>query len=366
MDLKYRKKYSKNFTCFLVSGLVLIVCGLILGGCSTLPRQGGSRAFAPGDYIEINSFCKKHNFQYSFDTLDDIIRLYSPLKEIKVLLNSSVGSFNGSVFYLKKQPIYSSGKLMIPRELDTFITGNKLVSFRPTFTIKTIVIDPGHGGKDPGAISKRGLREKTINLAVSRYLKSILEKQGFKVILTRSSDVYLTLKGRVDSAKKHNADLFISIHANSNRSPKVQGAEVYYLLPTRLKSSERALKLARSEDFYGKSFSTDVKAILWDLVISKNHSLSIEMSNAIFFAFKNLGFKVRTPRKAPFYVLRYAYVPSVLVEMGYLSNYYEEKALRKTHYQKQIAQAISVAVRSLQKSYNRFTSTQVNANFRRP
>ncbi|MFA7677706.1 MAG: N-acetylmuramoyl-L-alanine amidase, partial [Candidatus Omnitrophota bacterium] len=138
----------------------------------------------------------------------------------------------------------------------------------------------------------------------------------------------------------------ISIHANANHSSKISGVEIYYLSPFRLNSSERALKLAKTENFNGKKYPTDVKAILWDLLITKNYASSVQFSNTLYFAFKNLGFKVKPPRKAPFYVLRFAYVPSVLVEMGYLTNCYEEKILRKKYYQKQIARAIALAVES--------------------
>ena len=85
----------------------------------------------------------------------------------------------------------------------------------PAIAIKTIVLDPGHGGKDPGAISKRGIKEKHLNLKITKLLKKELERRGFRVYLTRSSDMFLTLQGRVEKAKQKNADLFISILASA-------------------------------------------------------------------------------------------------------------------------------------------------------
>jgi N-acetylmuramoyl-L-alanine amidase len=331
--------------------LPFLVCFLLLSGCAQPSRYRVREKVSVSDYVDIDTFCRKHTFGYSFDTLDDIVRIYSEDRQLRILLHSPVGSVDGSVFYLKNKPFYSRGKIYLPRELDLVISRKELTSFRTTFAVKTIVIDPGHGGKDPGAISVSGLHEKTINLIVSKYLRDILVKEGFRVILTRERDVYLTLQERVNIAKKHNADLFVSIHANANRSRQVKGVEIYYLSPSRLKSSERAMALAKTGNFYGKDFPLDVKTILWDLLITKNHSISIELSDVLYFAFKNLGFNVKTPRKAPFYVLRFAYVPSVLVEMGYLSNYQEEKTLRKVYYQKQIAQAIAFGIRSLNKRY---------------
>ena len=202
--------------------------------------------------------------------------------------------------------------------------------------------------------------EKTVNLIVSRYLKEELEKMGFKVILTRNRDVFLSLAERTNIAKRCDADLFISIHANANHSRKVSGVEIYYLFPSRLRSLERSVRLARSENFQGKNMPVDVKAILWDLLITKNYGFSVEMSDILYLTFKNLGFKVKPPRKAPFYVLRFAYVPSVLFEMGYLSNRYEEKVLRKKHYQKRIARTIALAISSLKK---RHCSTRNNEDY---
>jgi N-acetylmuramoyl-L-alanine amidase len=329
----------------------LILLLVFVNSCATVPYSGRKARISNSDYIDLDSFCRKHNFEYSFDTIDDLLRIYSPDKEFKLLFNSPVGLFGGSIFYLKKPPVYLKGRILLPRQLEKIITSGELVSFTPLFTVNTIVIDPGHGGKDPGAISSRGLREKDVNLIVSRYLKQELEAMGFKVILTRNKDIFISLEERTNIAKRNNADLFISIHANANRSRKISGVEVYYLSPSRLKSQERSLCLARNEEFQGRQMHPDVKAILWDLLISKNYGFAVELSDIFYLTFKNLGFKVKPPRKASFYVLRCAYVPSILVEMGYLSNYYEEKALRKRHYQKQIAHAIALTVSSLKKRH---------------
>ncbi len=338
---------------FIISLIVL------LSSCATVSRRGGTIKVSTSDYIDIAGFCKKCNFEYSFDTIDDLIRIYSPdtpkgmtsPKEIKLLLNSSVGILGGSIFYLRKPPVCLQGKIFLPRQLKKIIASGEFVSFRPLFAIKTIVVDPGHGGKDPGAISAGGLMEKTINLTVSKYLKGELEKMGFKVILTRNRDVFLSLAERTNIAKQCNADLFISIHANANHSRKVSGIEVYYLDPLRLMAMDRSVRLAKSENFQGRNMSFEVKTILWDLSITKNYGFSVEVSDILYLTFKNLGFNVKPPRKAPFYVLRFAYVPSVLFEMGYLSNYYEEKVLRKKHYQKRIARTIALSISSLKRRY---------------
>jgi len=339
--------------------VLIILVVIFTNACASVPHKGGSIRVSNSDYIDIASFCKKHNFEYNFDTIDDLLRIYSPDKEIKLLLNSSVGILSGSIFYLRNPPVYLKGKILLPQQLEKIIASGEVVSFRPLFTIKTIVVDPGHGGRDPGAISPRGLQEKTVNLSIAKYLKEELVQMGFNVILTRSRDSFLTLAERTNVAKKHNADLFVSLHANSNHSRKVSGVEIYYLSPSRLKAQERSVRLARSENFQGKNMPLDVKAILWDLLIRKNYGFSVELSDIFYLTFKNLGFNIKPSKKASFYVLRYAYVPSILVETGYLSNRYEEAALRKKHYQKQIAHAIALGIFSLKRRH----TTPNSANY---
>ncbi|MDD5195752.1 MAG: N-acetylmuramoyl-L-alanine amidase, partial [Candidatus Omnitrophica bacterium] len=322
--------------------------------CASTPYRKFPKAYIASEYTSVVDFCKKYGFQYNFDTLDDVVNISSPNKEVRILLNSPVAYINGDFFTLKNYPFYATGVIYIPKELEKFVSSKEPSKFEPTLSLKTIVVDPGHGGHDPGALSRRGLKEKNLNLAVGRRLKEALEEKGYRVILTRSDDEYLTLQRRVEIAKEQNADLFISIHSNANHSRSLSGVEVYYLSPSRFNSEERAVELARSEGFWQDNLPFDARTILWDMLLVKNYSVSIELSQSLYFSFKNLGFKVKSPKKAPFYVLRLAYVPSVLVEMGYLTNSYEEKVLQRSSYQKQIAEAVALGVASLDKSHNRF------------
>ena len=334
--------------------IILIFILIFITSCTTISKRSVQKSFSKERYTNIDTFCKKYDLEYDYDTVSDIVRIYSDGRQIKLLLNSNIGSFNEVIFNLDSRLIYKNGSIWLPKGLDKIFSKDDFAVLRPVFQIKTIVIDPGHGGKDPGAISSRGLKEKDINLVVSKYLKQALEGYGFKVILTRDKDIYLSLGERTEVAKRYKADLFISIHANSNCSKNVKGAEIYHLLPSRLNSTKRALQLAKTESFFGRKFSGEVETILWDLSIRRNFSSSVELSNILYFTFKKLGINVKQPRKAPFYVLRFAYVPSVLVEMGYLSNYQEEKILRKKYYQKQIVNAISQAIVSLDRRYADF------------
>ncbi|MEI8348752.1 MAG: N-acetylmuramoyl-L-alanine amidase [Candidatus Omnitrophota bacterium] len=331
--------------------LFISIVLIVISGCATAPHRNAPIAGGPDDYVSVEDFCKKHNFQYSFDTLDDMIKISSVKDDIRLVLYSTVAYMNGSLIDVKNAPMYSNGKILIPQELEKIVSSKESGVSKPSISISNIVIDPGHGGKDPGAISCRGAKEKDFNLKIAKYLKAELEERGFSVTLTRTYDEYLSLQERVDIAKKRNADLFISIHANSSRSKYMKGAEVYYLSPARLNSEERAVNLAKQGNFGSRQLPVDVETILWDLLLTKNYASSVAFSHSVYFSFKQLGLKVKVPRRAPFYVLRNAYVPSVLVETGYLSNRYEEKYLKKESYQKQIAEAIALAVVSLDKQH---------------
>lgn len=331
-------------------GLILIVTGGCAAGSSSVKPYPESSSAAR--FVDVKQFCKIHHMQYSFDTIDDIIRLDSPTQEIRLLLNSLIVYLNGTTFYLDDAPYYAGGRLYVPDQLRQLL-GRKTDRRQVTLVeIKTIVIDPGHGGKDPGAISRRGLKEKDVNLALANVLKEELATLGFEVHLTRSSDVYLSLQQRVRAASSKKADLFISIHANSNKNRKVNGAEVYYLSPKYFDDEAKVVALTEnaSLDFNGQ-FSRKTKAIIWDLISTENNALSVEYANVLVDMFKRLGFKVKPARGAPFYVLKYASVPSVLVETGYLSNYYEEKLLRSTQYRTQVAQAIALGVKRFNDRY---------------
>ncbi len=334
--------------------IALVFIFIFVAGCaSTSTSRRARRGVATQEFVESSEFCSKHNLSLSFDTLDDMVRLSNNEKEMRVLLNSLVGYLNGGIFYLKDMPYYSRGKIFLPEELDEIISSENVLSLRQTFEIKTIVVDPGHGGKDPGAVSPTGLEEKNLNLKVAKLLQEDLEKRGFKVILTRARDVFLTLQERVDVAKKYNADLFVSIHSNSNKADYISGIEVYHLSPSRSDSTERAVNLAKTDNEWRDQVPFDARAILWDMMLTKNYALSVEFSHAFYHTFRDMGFEVKTPRKAKFYVLKNAYVPSVLVEMGYLSNAYEEKVLRKPYYQKQIADTIARSIVNLTKRYKK-------------
>ena len=330
---------------------IISVISLFGHGCATVKPPASSYHFSLSDYENIASFSGRNNFTFSFDTIDDIIVLNSEQSEVKILVSSLAVLVNGSALVLKVPPLYRNGEILVPRQLGEILRADRFVDFRPLFNIKTIVLDPGHGGKDPGAVSPGGLQEKVINLIIAKDLQQKLTARGYKVVMTRTRDIFLSLAERAEVARRNNADLFISIHANANRSSKVSGVEIYYLSADRLESGKRAAKMSREGRFFNRTVDKDAAVILWDLLFTNNHSLSIELSSLLHFNFRKMGFSVKPPRTAGFYVLRNAYVPAVLVETGYLTNANEERALRRSYYQRQISEAIVLSIDALSRRY---------------
>ena len=208
-------------------------------------------------------------------------------------------------------------------------------------SVKTIVIDPGHGGKDPGAVSQTR-QEKQIVLSLSKTLRDILVKKGYNVQLTRETDVFIPLRKRTQFATNQKADLFISIHTNASISNKAAGIETYYLA---LASDESARRTAMREnagaEYNMKELDALVGRILKESKSTESRRLAelIQTQLASGKQVKNRGVK-----HAPFVVLIGTKVPAVLVEVGFISNPTEGKKLTTKAYQRQLATAIAKGI----------------------
>jgi N-acetylmuramoyl-L-alanine amidase len=228
---------------------------------------------------------------------------------------------------------------------------------KPERAIKRIVLDPGHGGEDPGAIGRRGTREKAVVLDVARRLKKKLEKQGFEVILARDSDRFVSLADRSKCGNGRKADLFVSIHANWSPNRAACGLETYFLSEAKT-DWERAVAARENASFQTGDSSTaldasgDVGLILADL--AQNEYLVESSDLAARIQEKTVPYariKDRGVRQANFYVLRNDFMPAVLVECGFLSNKSEEKLLRETDHRERLAEGISRGIVEFAKLY---------------
>jgi len=218
--------------------------------------------------------------------------------------------------------------------------------------IETIVIDAGHGGKDPGAVGPGGLQEKDITLYVGKKLGEILEqKQGVKIIYTRDKDIFVPLNERTEMANSHKADLFVSIHVNASERRKARGIETYFLNWT---NDREALKVAARENKIPISkmekIQDGLQMILQDLARNNKREESMRLAHSVHSSLVNslrndyskiedLGVKY-----ALFYVLVGAEMPSILVEISFISNHEEERRLAASSYRNKVAEAIAKGI----------------------
>jgi len=222
--------------------------------------------------------------------------------------------------------------------------------------VRTIVLDPGHGGKEVGAIGPNGLVEKETTLAICRRLQSMLASElGVRVILTRDSDELVPHDQRTATANQFRADLFLSIHLNASHSPAARGAETYFLS---LEASDELARAAAEREnavIGGASapgVSSDLNLILWDLAHQEYLRESSRFANLIQSEMNvTSGVENRGVKQAPFRVLIGATMPSALVEVGFISNPQEEARLGSAEHQNEIAQAIVRAVRRYKEDY---------------
>ena len=222
--------------------------------------------------------------------------------------------------------------------------------------VQTIMIDPGHGGKDPGAVAGN-FKEKDIVLRMSRLLGRKLEQEGFDVLYTRTEDVFIPLEERTAMANSKKADLFISVHANAHRNPNVRGFEVYYL---NFAQDEDAKRVAARENAVSTQKISDLQYILTDLMLSskisesrdlaeKVHEVTLDSASGMFTDLNSNGV-----RQAPFYVLMGAQMPAILLEMGYMTNKTDMRLLQNDDFMQYMARGLARGVISYRDKVEQF------------
>ena len=335
-------------------------------GCATVPRleQGLTSYNLNGiAYVPLISLCELKNINWNYDTFARKVTLSSGADQVNLMLGSSLVIVNGVSKDIRYPVDIYKGTIVVPYRFKEEIADTL---FKPPYPkgmpalyfkgIKRIVIDPGHGGSDPGAIGRTGVREKDVCLDISKRLKNLLAGLGLEVVLSREYDKTLSLSQRVALANNYDADLFISVHANSNRARRLSGFETYYL-SSKIDDGRRALLAAENADLKLEKASIlnpnfDLKATIWDLIYTQNRAESIGLAQRLCqVAGDNLNTKVLGVKGAPFYVLKNAKMPAVLIEVGFLSNPFEEKMLRNNFYRQQIAETLALGIKSYCQEY---------------
>jgi len=231
-----------------------------------------------------------------------------------------------------------------PRDEKTQKTGRLSMVSRP---IQTVVIDAGHGGKDPGAIGVGGLREKDVNLRLARLLARRLEARSFRVVMTRADDRFVDLEERTVIAESADGDLFVSVHANASHNKRLRGIEIYYLNAGHKRHN---LDVAARENGVARADLDDLQRTLARLRVAEASQHSKALADFVhadltqglartYASVPDLGVK-----QGPFYVLFMSSMPSILVETGFLTNRHEAKLLRSEAYLDTVAAQIAAGI----------------------
>lgn len=329
-------------------------------------------------YVDLDEFSSVFKAVSRQDRSDGRIYLHIYDEQFIFLESSPYYSVKNESFNMHYPLIRKGASLYLP---SAFVTEHLRTHFGKAVALKgkaltidkprdnsvvTIVLDPGHGGKDPGAVGKKLKgQEKDVNLAVTLKLKALLEKDlGVKVVLTRSDDRFVSLQDRTRIANECKADLFVCLHTNSSKSAQSRGLETYYL-STAQTSDARAVEALENdvvERFEGgsaaKSKYDDLDFILSDLSqtehLESSNSLATSVQQNLVAGTKSMD---RGVKQANFYVLRGAFMPSVLVEMGFISNPDEEQLLLNSEYQERLARTIFEGIKRFKFRYDRIRNT---------
>ena len=325
----------------------LVICvSLLLVGfhpifASSTQGPPGRIFFLGSEYVNLQEWARSQGFQTQWTVWKDEVKITSPYSTLIFNVDSRRAVINGVSVWLSTAIAFRNGAAYIsPDDLTTSINPVLFPSREPAGkSIRTVCLDPGHGGKDPG--NREGKhQEKRYALLLAEETKAALTKAGFKVIMTRTGDTYPELEERPQWARNRGADLFLSLHfnsADSRAARSVQGVETYCMTPAR----------ASSTNTRGAGESGAAPGNRLD---SKNMLLAYQVQRAMV---RNLGAEDRGVRRARFAVLRYAQMPAVLVEAGFMTHPGESQKIYSSAYRKQLAQAITSGVLAYQKAVER-------------
>lgn len=365
-----KRIYRLLFTAFLVA---------LVSGCATRSSylrldqslQSDVRNIKGYQYLPLTRLCDAYGLNCKWDTIARTATVTGRSNTIVLRSDSDRVLINGVVSRIDRPAVFCDGALFVPvsfaRYGTTPVYGRAApeapVATAPEaaapkrFSIRTIVLDTGHGGKDAGAVGKKyGSMEKDIALILSKKVKEELESRGIRVIMTRSGDNYVSLEKRTDVANKSSADIFVSIHVNASRSRSLRGFECYYLSNA---TDDNARALEAFEDSSLKldseasaEHSSRLDKTLWDMALTENRAESGELAGYICRSVEESSLiNNRGVRTARFYVLKHTHIPSVLVEAGYISHGIEEQKLKQPQFLDSLADAIARGILRYKERY---------------
>lgn len=333
---------------------------LLLSGCATIPTGENIATYSINGqtYYPLVSLCDLRGVSMRYDPIVRTAYLNKDNKSVNLRVGDGMILVNDKIMHLNYPVDLYQGTIAVPRQFKEQVFD---LLYKPVVAgyrrpglgkirLNKVVIDAGHGGTDPGAIGRSGLREKDVNLDIAKRLSELLRAEGVATVLTRSTDRLIPLSTRVNLANKSGADLFISVHSNAARSRSLNGFEVYYVAPS-VSDASRAALTARVASLNLKnatfaSNSNDLRTILWDMIYANSRAESIELSHTLCKIMDaSIDANILGVKNARFQVLKGIRMPGILVEVGFVSNLNEERLLKTGSYRQKLAEGIVEGLR---------------------
>jgi N-acetylmuramoyl-L-alanine amidase len=364
-----------------ITGRAIIIFGLIflIAGCAaqapylkmdpSLAKD--TRVFNDISYVPLARLCDVYGIDCKWDSFMRTAVLVKNGRIIlragsdRILLNdaekrlSNPVVFTNSTVYVPESFVRNTLILIMGRQPAEKSAAVKERKPSGKYSIRAVVLDAGHGGRDPGAVGRRlRLKERDLTLSIAKKIKGILEDNGIRVVMTRSDDTFIPLRDRPRIANSSGADIFVSVHVNASRSRSLNGFECYYLSEA-TDDNARALEAfenatLKTDETASVQHSSALDKTLWDMTLTENRRESAELASHICKSVENsLITRNKGTRTARFYVLKYTRIPAVLVETGYISNKFEELKFRDAGYADRMADVVAKGILSYRDEYER-------------
>ncbi|MCA9404389.1 MAG: N-acetylmuramoyl-L-alanine amidase [Candidatus Omnitrophica bacterium] len=340
-----------------------------LAGCQTVPRDQVYSDDFRATYL--TDVCKAEDVICDWDQISQVVSLRTDTKEATTLIDSNLVLIGEEQIQLDEPLRLKHGRIITtdefrrkvigelkkdaptlvekvqtvlvpkPKPVEPVITGNFRVR-----KLREVILDAGHGGKDPGAIGYAKSQEKDIVLDITNRLARMLEDNGIKVHMTRNDDTFISLQDRSAIASKTKADAFVSIHANASKQRGVSGVEVFslrHLTPTEMNDIKRTKNRKIMMDHLAASRTDpNLDALVDEMMFAHKQGESFQLAQRIGEDMaRSLKIRMRGTKTAGFYVLRNTLIPAVLVEVGFVTNPKEERLLQSSRYREKIARSIA-------------------------
>ena len=317
---------------------------IVIAGCAPLPPKPTE------EEADLQELCARYDIQWQWDSVSQVVTLSKGSSKARALMGSPVAVLDNENILLSQPLRRERGMIIVPLDFKRkVIEPLSREAYPSAVKFKEVVIDAGHGGKDPGTIGRSGLKEKTVVLDIAKFLKRNLEQKGIKVVMTRTHDDFISLEKRTEVASRSGAGLFVSIHANASPHRSAKGLEIFYLRELdRDEKNDPQIKENRRSLFQRYAMQRNsmvLDNILSDMLYTYKRAESERLARYLTQKTSSkMKARNRGSKSSGFFVLRNTLVPAILIEVGFLSNPQEEKLLKTKWYRQKIADSLTESI----------------------